>query len=244
MRNANTSPYTGRPVEEWYDYEIELHDADGDKIGDVVEVNPDFVVVQASTGFLGLGEPRTYFVPRDQIAREDEDDWYLSIDKDDIESMSWTGTPSDSRYAEQWSENRVTDYETRDEAQRGRTRLVRYEEDLDVQKVSRNAGDVTVSKRVVEDTKTIDVPVRREEVHVERRPLTGEATTDRVGDDAFTDDRITMTAMEEDVEVRKVARPVEEIEITKSATEDTKRVDQTVRREEFDIDDDAARRNR
>ena len=234
-----TSPYSGRPVEEWYDYEIELHDADGDEIGNVVEVNPDFIVVQASTGFLGLGEPRTYFVPRDQVSREDEDDWYLSIDKDDIESMTWTTAPTSSRYAEQWTGDRSPDYETRD-----RTRLVRYEEDVDVSKVARQTGDVTVSKRVVEDTKTIDVPVRREEVHVERRPVTGEATTEHMGDDAFTDDRITMTAMEEDVEVRKVARPVEEIEITKTAAEDTRRVDQTVRREEFDIDDDTRKTDR
>ena len=48
--------------------------------------------------------------------------------------------------------------------------------------------------------------------------------------------------MKEDVEVRKVTRPVEEVEITESATEDTKRVHQTVRREEFDIDDDTTRR--
>ena len=39
MVQQTTSPYTGRPITEWYDYEIELHDADGDEIGNVVEVN-------------------------------------------------------------------------------------------------------------------------------------------------------------------------------------------------------------
>jgi len=43
------------------------------------------------------------------------------------------------------------------------------------------------------------------------------------------------------VEVRKVARPVEEIELTKTRTEDTRRVEDTVRREEFDIDDKSKR---
>jgi len=234
-----TSPYTGRPVEEFYDYEIELHDEDGDQIGNVVEVNPDFIVVQASTGFLGLGEPRTYFIPRDQVVREDEGDWYLSIDKDEIEAMNWLAAPTSSRYAEQWTEGRATDYEKSD-----RTRLIRYEEDVEVQTVARNAGDVTVTKRVVEDTKTVEVPVRREEVHVERRPVSDATATDRIGDDAFTEDRITIPVMEEDVEVRKVTRPVEEIEITKTASEDTKRVDQTVRREEFDIDDDTQKTER
>ena len=32
MVQQTTSPYTGRPIEEFYDYEIELHDADGDEI--------------------------------------------------------------------------------------------------------------------------------------------------------------------------------------------------------------------
>jgi len=41
--------------------------------------------------------------------------------------------------------------------------------------------------------------------------------------------------------VRKVARPVEEIELTKTRTEDTRRVEDTVRREEFDIDDKSKR---
>ena len=236
---TQTSPYTGRPIVDWYDYEIELHDADGDEIGDVVEVNPDFVVVQAQTGFLGLGEPRIYFVPRDHIQREDEDDWYVSIDKDEFESRGWTTAPAGSQFSREWAEGRIPDHwENRD-----RTRLVRYEEDLDVQKVSREAGEVTVSKRVVEDTKSIEVPVRREEVHVERRPVS-DATAQRTRDDAFTEERISVPVMEEEVEVRKVARPVEEIEISKTAAEDTRRVDETVRREEFDVDDQTRRSDR
>ena len=229
-----TSPYTGRPIVDWYDYEIKLHDNDGDDIGNVVEVNPDFVVVEANTGFLGLGEPRTYFIPRSEIAREDEDDWYLTIDKDEIESRGWTGAPTDSEWSGDWSQDTMPKYDDN-----GRTRLRRYEEDLDVSKVQRESGDVTVSKRVVEDTKTVEVPIRREEVHIERRPVT-DASMSATGstDEAFTDQTITVPVMEEDVEIRKVARPVEEIEITKTATDETRTVDATVRREEFDIDDD------
>ena len=232
-----TSEFTGQPIVDWYDYEIELHDADGDEIGNVVEVNPDFVVVQAQTGFLGLGEPRTYFIPRDQIEREDEDDWYLSVDKDVLESRGWTAAPGQSAWSDDWAEGSMPQYDDR-----GRTRIRRYEEDLEVDKIARQAGEVSVSKRVVEDTKTVEVPVRREEVHVERRPVT-EASADARGD-AFTDDRITVPVMEEDVEVRKVTRPVEEIEISKTRSEDTRQVDETVRREEVDIDDTTDRDGR
>src|SRR4051795_3796783 len=107
-QNQTTSPYTGLPVEEWYDYEIKLHDVDGDKIGDVVEVNPDFIVCETDGGFLGLGEHRRYFVPRNYISREDEDTWYLSIDKDQIESMNWTAAPTTSQYGNEWSRGEST----------------------------------------------------------------------------------------------------------------------------------------
>jgi uncharacterized protein (TIGR02271 family) len=231
--DSNVSPYTGRPISEWLDEDIELHDADGDEIGNVVEINPDFLVVQTSSGFLGLGEPRYYYVPRSYIAREDDDDWYLSIDKDQFESMNWQQPPTESAWSNDWTEGRATE----DLGGRGQTRLRRYEEDVDVDKVQREAGEVVVNKRVVEDTKTFEVPVRREEVHVERRPVSGETVTAGATSDAFSNESISVPVMEEDVEIRKVARPVEEIEVTKSATEDTRTVDTTVRREEFDIDD-------
>jgi uncharacterized protein (TIGR02271 family) len=243
VTDSNVSPYTGRPITEWLDDDIELHDADGDEIGNIVEVNPDFVVVQTSTGFLGLGEPRYYYVPRTHITREDDDDWYLSIDKDEFESMNWGAPPTESAWASDWREG---DYAGEERLTEGRTRLRRYEEDVDVSKVQREAGEVVVSKRVVEDTRTIDVPVRREEVHVERRAVddrTAVGSSSGVDSgDAFSNESIRVPVMEEDVEIRKVARPVEEIEITKTATEDTRSVDATVRREEFDVDDQTRNR--
>ena len=38
MTEQKVSPFTGRPIIEWIDDEIELHDADGDEIGNVVEI--------------------------------------------------------------------------------------------------------------------------------------------------------------------------------------------------------------
>jgi uncharacterized protein (TIGR02271 family) len=235
---THTSPYTGRPISEWLDEDIELHDADGDEIGNVVEVNPDFIVAQTTTGFLGLGEPKLYYIPRNYVVREEGDDWYLSIDKDDLESMQWNDAPTESAWSTDWREGRLTA-----DRGRGQTRLRRYEEELQADKVEREAGEVVVNKRVVEDTKTIEVPVRREEVHVERRPVSGEAYTDgTLETDAFSEDSIRVPVMAEDVEIRKVTRPVEEIEISKTQVEDTRRVEDTVRREEFDIDDSSTNR--
>ena len=174
------------------------------------------------------------------LSREEEDAWYLEIDKDQLESMNWSNAPTDSTWTNE-SADTGTDYA----AQEGRTRLRRYEEDLDVNKVERQVGDVSVSKRVVEETKTIEVPVRREEVHIERHPVTDAAASSDMGASgkAFDEQTVRVPVMEEQVEVRKVVRPVEEIEITKTQTQDTERVEDTVRREEFDVDDQTQRRD-
>lgn len=236
------STYSGRPIVDDLDETYTLYDADGDKIGDIVEVNPDFVLAESDGGFLGLGERRTYYVPRTHIAREVGADWYLTIDKDDIEAMGWTVAPTSSAFAsEEWWQR----YELRPEArQPGRTRMIRFEEDLEAQAVARQAGEVTVRKDVVEETQTIEVPVRHEEVRVERRPVTdATAAIDEAGATAFreTAEEIRVPVMEEEVEVRKVARPVEEVVVSKDTREETRQVSDTVRKERFDIEDASER---
>jgi uncharacterized protein (TIGR02271 family) len=94
---------------------------------------------------------------------------------------------------------------------------------------------VTITKDVVEETKTIEVPVMREEVRVERRAASDTTPTDQSA--ALDGDTITIPVMEEQVEVSKVARAVEEIEVSKVQTQDTETVSDTVRKEHVDIDD-------
>jgi uncharacterized protein (TIGR02271 family) len=232
------SPYSGQPVVGWLDEQVELKDADGEDIGDVLEVNPDFLIVETKTGFLGLGEKRTYYVPRSAVAREDGDDWHLGIRRDELESMGWRERPSASAHT-------IPAYERgAGEAREGRTRIIRYEEELEATTRPREAGEVTVTKDVVEETRTVEVPVRREEVRVERHPVSGQAATAGVGQEPFSGESVRVPVTEEQVEVRKVARPVEEVEISKDSVESTRRVEETVRREEIDIDDSDVSRRR
>jgi uncharacterized protein (TIGR02271 family) len=236
---TQTSPITGRPIVDWFDEPYTLRDVDADKIGDIVEVNPDFIVAETDGGFLGLGEHRRYFVPRNYIQNSEGNDWYLSIDKDQIENMNWSNAPTQSTWGtEEWQQRYASGWASEDTPRRGegRMRMLRYEEELQPQKVQRQAGEVTVTKNVVEETKTIEVPVRREEVHVERRPVT-DATAADPGQAAFSQEGQTLRVpvMEEDVQVTKTVRPVEEVEVTKTGREETRQVSDTVRREEFDV---------
>src|SRR6186997_3137470 len=130
MTQQQTSPYTGRPIVEWLDHRITLRDLQGDKIGDVVEVNPDFLIAESDGGFLGLGERHLYYVPRSYITREDPDDWFLSITKDQASDLDWSQAPAQSSYAGGDWRAEYDDVAPDAGATAERTRLVTHEEQL------------------------------------------------------------------------------------------------------------------
>ncbi|KZE36825.1 hypothetical protein AV656_13660 [Bhargavaea cecembensis] len=112
-------------------------------------------------------------------------------------------------------------------------RLRLHEEKLNVDKERVQTGEVDIDKHVVTDEQTVEVPVTREEVYVERRKVDGEMADGEVFED---EDSIRIPVTEEHVEVTK--RPVvnEEIVVGKRQVQDTETVSETVRREEVDID--------
>jgi uncharacterized protein (TIGR02271 family) len=117
-------------------------------------------------------------------------------------------------------------------------RVQRTEEELRAGTHEREAGSMKVRKRVRTDREQIEVPTRREEVTVERVPVEGEASEAEIGDD-----EVRMPVTEEEVVVEK--RPVakEEVRIRKDVVEDTEVVEEDVRREEVDVEDETERRN-
>jgi uncharacterized protein (TIGR02271 family) len=116
-------------------------------------------------------------------------------------------------------------------------RVQRTEEELAAGTREREAGEVRVKKNVRTDREGVEVPTRHEEVSVERVPLSGEASEAEIGDD-----EVNVPVTEEEVVVSK--RPVvkEEVRIRKDVVEDTEVVEEDVRREEIDVDDQTTRR--
>ena len=118
------------------------------------------------------------------------------------------------------------------DVERGGTVQLR-EEELRAEKRDVEAGAVNISKDVVDEQQAMEVPVTREEVYVERRPVEGREVSDRpIGED----ETIRVPVHEEEVTVEK--RPVvrEEISVGKQAVEETERVSGTVQREEARIE--------
>jgi len=113
-------------------------------------------------------------------------------------------------------------------------RLTRSEEEVEIGKRERQAGEVHVGKHV--ETERISQPVskRRERVYVERRPVSGDTPRDAT----FDNEEIRVPVTEEEAFVDK--RPVvkEELVVGKETVEDTETIETDVRKERFDIKDD------
>ena len=113
------------------------------------------------------------------------------------------------------------------------------EEELDVSKETAQSGEVEVRKEVVEDQKTVNIPVTREEVYVERRDVNETAT----GADSTidNDETIRVPIMEEKVEVTKKPVVKEELVVGKREVTDTEQVVENVKHEEAHLETDDER---
>nr|WP_245648228.1 YsnF/AvaK domain-containing protein [Paenibacillus borealis] len=106
------------------------------------------------------------------------------------------------------------------------------EEQLDVSKNKVQTGEVNVRKEIIEEQKTINVPVTHEEIVIERRAVNNDSTAEPIG----ADETIRIPVSEEQVEVQKNTVVTGEVEIHKREVQGTEQVQDTVRREEARVD--------
>ena len=118
-----------------------------------------------------------------------------------------------------------------DEAQRMRLR----EEQLNVNKQRVQSGEVQLHKQVVEEQKTVNVPVTHEEVYVERRPAT-DTTADNTP--IGQGEEIRVPVSQEQVNVNKNTVVTGEVAVGKRAVQENQQVSDTVRREQAHLEQD------
>lgn len=94
-------------------------------------------------------------------------------------------------------------------------------------------GEVRVRKETRTEHKTIDVPVTREEVVIERRPASGDAAS---ASDLGDDQEVRIPVREEQLNVEKRAVVAEEVRVGKRRVQDTRHVDETLRKEEIKVE--------
>ena len=108
------------------------------------------------------------------------------------------------------------------------------EEQLVVGKRETERGGVRVRSYVTERPVHEQIALRKERVHVERRPVDRAAGT--VGDDAFAERTIEVTETSEEAVVGKQARVVEEVVVSKDVDTVTEDVEGTVRRKDVEVE--------
>jgi len=114
----------------------------------------------------------------------------------------------------------------------GEQRVRLREEQLRAQKQPVETGEARLRKDVVSEQQSMDVPVTHEEVYVERRPGSGQPTDQPLGEG----ETYRVPVRDEQVSVEKQAVEREEVGMGKRPVEETKRVSDTVRREEAHVE--------
>src|SRR5579859_2740101 len=194
---------------------MEVLDTNGEKIGMCGETVGDYFNVDA--GFLGTNE---YWVPFSAITNITDGAVFLNTTRDRIDSMGWKERPEVTTGATGVNES-------------GHTMQLRQEE-LQARKTPVQTGSVHLGKDVVEEHRSIDVPVTREEVFVERHPVDRRPADQPISDSEGETIRVPIT--EERVEVEKQPVVYEEVGVGKRISQETQRVSDTVRREELRMD--------
>ncbi|MDO3660698.1 YsnF/AvaK domain-containing protein [Bacillus sp. C28GYM-DRY-1] len=137
------------------------------------------------------------------------------------------------------STNEMADYTTKEE----KTMPLR-EEQLKVDKEDVQTGEVEIGKEVKTEQRDMDIPVRHDEIYVERRPVDENTADASPVNDSET---VRVPIVEEKLEVTKKPVVTDEVVIGKRTVEENEHISETVKKEEprlnkegtvRDLDDD------
>jgi len=148
---------------------------------------------------------------------------------------------ADGRYDEAWNilhrsggyRHGMTASAAGTRAETGEQCMKVHEEELHAHKQAVQTGEVKVRKDVVTEHKTIEVPVRREEVVIERHPVSGQVASSA---DLRPGQEIRIPVTEEQVHVEKTPVVKEEVHVGKRTVQETEHVSGTVRKEEVKVE--------
>jgi uncharacterized protein (TIGR02271 family) len=231
-----------------------VYDSSNERIGKVDDLfvddgdQPEYIGVKM--GFLGTSST---LIPWGVVTGTDDENSRIEVSVDKETTKNGPAFDDDKEITPDF-ENEVYSYyglqQTGSTEERGayadysgdstedELRVQRTEEELAAGTREREAGAMKVRKRVRTDRESIEVPTRHEEVSVERVPVEGEASEAEIGED-----EVVVPVTEEEVVVSKKPVAKEEVRIRKDVVEDTEVVEEDVRREEVDVEDETSRRN-
>jgi uncharacterized protein (TIGR02271 family) len=123
--------------------------------------------------------------------------------------------------------------------------MTRSEEQLHVGTEQRETGRARLRKHIVTENVSTTVPVSREEVVVEREPVTAANRGQALSGPDLSEEEHELTLTEERAVVHKETVPVERVRLGTETVTEQQQVDETVRKEQIETDGvDSGRRGR
>jgi uncharacterized protein (TIGR02271 family) len=239
---------TQEQVREWRG--ANLVDRDGDKIGTIDEIyldsqsnEPEWALV--NTGLFGT---KSTFVPIRDASREG-DDLQVPVEKaqvKDAPSIDPDGRLSQQEESELYRHYGLDyssggDVDGRGDGDRDGDAMTRSEEELRVGTTKRESGRVRLRKYVETEAVEQTVPVQREEVRIEREPITDDNRDAALSGPAISEDEHEVVLHEEEVVAEKQTVPKERIRVETDQVTDERQVSDTLRKEQIAIDDSERR---
>jgi uncharacterized protein (TIGR02271 family) len=120
--------------------------------------------------------------------------------------------------------------------------MTRSEEELRVGTQTRERGRARLRKYVTTETQQVTVPVSREEVRVEREPITDANLDAATSGPAISEEEHEVTLREEQVVVDKRAVPKERVRLDTETVTEERQVAEDVRKEQIQVDGDTGDR--
>jgi uncharacterized protein (TIGR02271 family) len=214
----------------------DVYGSDGDKLGTVIAVESDYVVIEKGWFF-----PTDYYIPVSAITSYEDGRAYLNVTKDAAINQGWEVEPvtttsyETTAAATDTTIERDTDYVASDPTLTEDTlRVPVYAEELTATTVPRDVGGARIEKTVVAEEQVLEVPITEERLKVVRRTV--DRPVDAVdAEQAFEEVIVDVPVRTEEVELGKRVRVGEEVEIQKEEVQRTEQVTGTVRREEVRV---------
>jgi len=119
--------------------------------------------------------------------------------------------------------------------------MTRSEEELSVGKTQRERGRARLRKYVVTEEETVNVPVQREEVRVEREPITDANAGRALDGPDISEEEHEVVLREEEPVVEKRAVPKERVRMKKDTVTEDQTVSEELRKERIDSEGDDVR---
>jgi uncharacterized protein (TIGR02271 family) len=174
-----------------------------------------------------------------QLSQDDEAELYRHYGLDYTENRSDSGLPAGT--AEDTQDDTVgrdVSGPTTDQA------MTRSEEELRVGTQTRERGRVRLRKYVVTEQVTQTVPVQREEVRVEREPITEANLDAATAGPAISEEEHELILHEQTPVVEKRAVPRERVRLDTETVTDQRQVSEEVRKEQVQVEDQDQLRRR